>query len=85
MMQQRGRDPPARERGLLELGWDARLSAMAPSLRQLAPVLAVRKYSTFVFAPLFLRVFNYQAFVKIAAKRAVLNEPIKKTPPKIQK
>lgn len=78
MMQQRGRDPSAREKGLLELGWDARLSAMAASLRQLAPVLAVSKFSTFfVFAPLLLRVFIFQAFVKVTQLRACLNQPIK--------
>lgn len=41
---QRERESAARRDGLLRLGWDERLSAMAASLRQLAPVLAVSGY-----------------------------------------
>lgn len=37
------REPAARREALVGLGWDERLSAMAASLRQLAPVLAVSR------------------------------------------
>lgn len=40
---QEDRDPVARRGAFLALGWDERLSAMSSSLRQLAPVLAVRE------------------------------------------
>lgn len=39
---QREREPAARRDALQGLGWEGRLSAMGASLRQLAPVLAVR-------------------------------------------
>ncbi|CAM9686151.1 unnamed protein product, partial [Sphacelaria rigidula] len=38
-----GRNPSTRRASFLALGWDERLSAMSSSLRQLAPVLAVRR------------------------------------------
>ena len=40
---QRTAEPAERQKGLQDLGWEQRLSAMAASLRQLAPVLAVSK------------------------------------------
>lgn len=39
---QKEREPAARWKALQGLGWEERLSAMGASLRQLAPVLAVR-------------------------------------------
>lgn len=42
---QREREPAARREALQGLGWEERLSAMGASLRQLAPVLAVRDYT----------------------------------------
>lgn len=40
------RGAAARREALLELGWEERLSAMGAPLRQLAPVLAVRRRLT---------------------------------------